>query len=181
MTARTVLITGGSSGIGAAAAHLLLANGHRVAVTGRNKEKLDAFLDEAGRPDQLLGITADATDWHSTEAAVASTVERFGGLDAAVANAGFTSADTIIDGDPNTWHAMVLTNVLGPALLAKAALPHLQATLGRLVFISAAWPDSRMPPATSTPPPNGPSPHSPRTSVCRQRPSALVSPSSPPV
>ena len=180
MTARTVLINGGSSGIGAAAAHLLLANGHRVAVTGRNKEKLDAFLDEAGRPDQLLGITADATDWHSTEAAVASTVERFGGLDAAVANARFTSADTIIDGDPNAWHAMVLTNVLGPALLAKAALPHLQATTGRLVLIGSVA-GFKNAPGTSTPPPNGPSPHSPRTSVCRQRPSASVSPSSSPV
>jgi NADP-dependent 3-hydroxy acid dehydrogenase YdfG len=137
MTARTVLITGGSSGIGAAAARLLLADGHRVAVTGRSTEKLDAFLDEAGRPDELLGITADATDWRSTEAAVASTVERFGGLDVAVANAGFTSADTIVDGDPNTWHAMVLTNVLGPALLAKAALPHLQATRGRLVLVGS--------------------------------------------
>lgn len=137
MNARTVLITGGSSGIGAETARRLLADGYQVAVTGRSKDKLDTFLDDVGRPNELFGITADAADWESTQAAVSSTVERFGQLSAVVANAGFTSADTITDGDPALWRAMVLTNVLGPALLAKAALPHLQATSGRLVLVGS--------------------------------------------
>ncbi|MFC8898047.1 SDR family oxidoreductase [Streptomyces cinereoruber] len=144
MTSKTVLITGATSGIGAYTARLLLDRGHRVAVTGRNEAKLKAFLDEAGHSDRLLGITADAADWHATQAAVARTVERFGALDAAVANAGFTSADyqrtngaTLGDGDPELWPPMVLTNVLGPALLAKAALPALEATGGRIVFIGS--------------------------------------------
>lgn len=144
MSSRTVLITGATSGIGAHTARLLLERGHRVAVTGRNEDKLQRFLDETGHPDRVLGIVADAADWEDTRAAVASTVEHFGVLDAAVANAGFTSADyfrtggaTIGDGDPSLWPPMVLTNVLGPALLAQATLPHLEATGGRLVFIGS--------------------------------------------
>ncbi|CAM5710433.1 Short-chain dehydrogenase OS=Streptomyces griseorubiginosus OX=67304 GN=AQJ54_42775 PE=3 SV=1 [Streptomyces griseorubiginosus] len=137
MTGKTVLITGGTSGIGAHTARLLLDRGHRVAVTGRDEGKLKAFLDEAGQPDRLLGLVADAADWQATEAAVTRAVEHFGALDAAVANAGFMSGDSIGAGDPTSWAPMVLTNVLGPALLAHATLPHLEATGGRLVLIGS--------------------------------------------
>ncbi len=137
MSGKTVLITGGTSGIGAHTARLLLDRGHRVAVTGRDEGKLKAFLDEAGQPDRLLGLVADAADWQATEAAVTRTVEHFGALDAAVANAGFMSGDSIGAGDPTSWAPMVLTNVLGPALLAHATLPHLEATGGRLVLIGS--------------------------------------------
>jgi NADP-dependent 3-hydroxy acid dehydrogenase YdfG len=144
MTSKTVLITGATSGIGAHTARLLLDRGHRVAVTGRNETKLKAFLDEAGHPDRLLGLVADAADWQATQTAVTRTVKHFGALHAAVANAGFTSADyqptagaTLGDGDPELWPPMVLTNVLGPALLARAALPALEATGGRMVLIGS--------------------------------------------
>jgi NADP-dependent 3-hydroxy acid dehydrogenase YdfG len=140
---KTVLITGATSGIGAATVRLLLKQGHNVAVTGRNKNKLDAFIDATGQPDQLLGIAADAADWDATRDAVERTVTRFGRLDAAVANAGFTSPDhhttrnVFDDGDPTLWAPMVLTNVLGPALLAKAALPNLQVCAGRLILVGS--------------------------------------------
>ncbi|MBZ6081829.1 SDR family oxidoreductase [Streptomyces olivaceus] len=137
MTSKTVLITGATSGIGAHTARLLLDHGHRVAVTGRDEGRLKAFLDEAGHPDRLLGLVADAADWQATESAVTRTVDRFGALDAAVANAGFMSGGSVGDGDPALWSPMVLTNVLGPALLAHAALPHLEATGGRLVLIGS--------------------------------------------
>lgn len=144
MTGKTVLITGATSGVGASAARLLLGRGHRVTVTGRDEGKLKAFLDETGHPDRLLGLVSDAADWEATQDAVARTVERFGGLDAAVANAGFASADhlstagsTIFDGEPALWPPMILTNVLGPALLARAALPHLEAGGGRLVLVGS--------------------------------------------
>jgi NADP-dependent 3-hydroxy acid dehydrogenase YdfG len=144
MTGKTVLITGATSGIGAHTARLLLDRGHRVAVTGRNESKLKHFLDEAGHSDRLLGIIADAADWEATQSAVTRTVEHFGALHAAVANAGFASSDyqhtvgtTLSDGDPTLWPPMVLTNVLGPALLAKATLPHLEVTGGRLVLIGS--------------------------------------------
>jgi NADP-dependent 3-hydroxy acid dehydrogenase YdfG len=145
MSTKTILITGATSGIGACTARALLDRGHRVAVTGRDEARLKAFVDSVDAPDRLLGLVADAADWDATESAVARTVERFGGLDAAVANAGFASADSArtrgatvsADGDPTMWPAMVLTNVLGPALLAKAALPHLEATSGRLILIGS--------------------------------------------
>ncbi|MEU1873956.1 SDR family oxidoreductase [Streptomyces sp. NPDC048376] len=137
MPTKTVLITGATSGIGAHTARLLLDRGHRVAVTGRNEGRLKTFLDEAGHSDRLLGLVADAADWRATESVVTRTVEHFGGLDAAVANAGFMSGDSIGDGDPARWSPMVLTNVLGPALLAHAALPHLEATGGRLVLVGS--------------------------------------------
>ncbi|MFD0313081.1 SDR family oxidoreductase [Streptomyces flavalbus] len=144
MTSETVLITGATSGIGAHTARTLLDRGHRVAVTGRDETRLKAFLDTADQPDRLLGLLADAADWQATRTAVARTVEHFGALHAAVANAGFMSADsprtqgaTIGAGDPELWAPMVLTNVLGPALLAHAALPHLEATGGRLVLVGS--------------------------------------------
>jgi NADP-dependent 3-hydroxy acid dehydrogenase YdfG len=131
MSSKTVLITGGTSGIGAHTARLLLDRGHRVAVTGRDDAKLESFLKATDRPDRLLGLIADAADWEATRSAVARTVEHFGALHAAVANAGFA------DGDPTLWPPMVLTNVLGPALLARAAMPHLEATGGRLVLVGS--------------------------------------------
>ncbi|MEV7128895.1 SDR family oxidoreductase [Streptomyces sp. NPDC093260] len=137
MASKTVLITGATSGIGAHTARLLLDRGHRVAVTGRDESKLKAFLDGTGHPDRLLGLAADAADWQATESVVTRTVEHFGALDAAVANAGFMSGDSIGAGDPALWSPMVLTNVLGPALLAHAALPHLEATGGRLVLLGS--------------------------------------------
>ncbi|GHF12235.1 oxidoreductase [Streptomyces spiralis] len=137
MASKTVLITGATSGIGAYTARLLLDRGHHVAVTGRSETKLKTFLDETGHPDRLLGLVSDAADWEDTQSAVTRTVEYFGALDAAVANAGFMTGDTIGAGDPTRWSPMVLTNVLGPALLAHAALPHLESSGGRLVLIGS--------------------------------------------
>ncbi|WP_335979732.1 SDR family oxidoreductase [Streptomyces sp. CA2R106] len=144
-TGKTVLITGGTSGIGAATARLLLGRGHQVAVTGRDPGRLESFLDEVGHADRVLGLVAEAADWDATNAAVAATVDRFGALDAAVANAGYASADhfradsdsVFDDGDPELWAPMVLANVLGPALLAKAALPHLERSHGRVVLLGS--------------------------------------------
>ncbi len=137
MTSKTVLITGGTSGVGAHTARSLLGRGHREAVTGRDETKLKTFLDASGPSDRLLGLVADAADWQATQSAVSRTVEHFGGLDAAVANAGFASGGLVGAGDPAQWPSMVLTNVLGPALLAHAALPHLESSGGRLVLIGS--------------------------------------------
>ncbi|MFB8028425.1 SDR family oxidoreductase [Streptomyces sp. NPDC056465] len=131
------LITGGGSGIGAATARQLLDRGHRVAVTGRGEERLRVFAEEAGKPEGLLTLTGDAADHVAVQAAVDATLERFGRLDAVVANAGFATHDTLADGDPEGWREMVLTNVLGPALLIRAALPALRETGGRIVLIGS--------------------------------------------
>ncbi|MER6809846.1 SDR family NAD(P)-dependent oxidoreductase [Spirillospora sp. NPDC000708] len=131
------LITGGSGGIGAAAARLLLERGHRVAVTGRDRDRLDRFAKSCGAPADLLPLTADAADPEAVHAAVDATVARFGRLDAAVANAGTAASDSVVDGDPARWRDMVLTNVLGPALLIRAAAGALKATRGRIVLVGS--------------------------------------------
>lgn len=131
------LITGGSTGIGAATARRLLARGHRVAVTARRKDRLDSFADDVGRPDQLLTFAGDAADLDAVTAAVETTVATFGRLDAAVANAAYATHDSLADGDPAGWRDMVLTNVLGPALLVRVALPALRETRGRIVLVGS--------------------------------------------
>jgi NADP-dependent 3-hydroxy acid dehydrogenase YdfG len=135
--APVTLITGGSSGIGAAAAQQLMDRGHRVAVTGRDPDRLERFAEKLGRPAGLLTFAGDASDYDAVRGAVESTVRAFGRLDAAVANAGFATGDDLATGDPAGWREMVLTNVLGPALLVRAALPALRETRGRIVLIGS--------------------------------------------
>jgi NADP-dependent 3-hydroxy acid dehydrogenase YdfG len=131
------LITGGGSGIGAATARRLLDLGHRVTVTGRGEGRLRRFARDLGEPADLLTIVGDAADWQAVQSAVRSTVEKFGRLDAVVANAGFATFDSLGDGDPAGWRDMVLTNVLGPALLIRAALPALKQSRGRIVLVGS--------------------------------------------
>lgn len=131
------LITGGTSGIGAAAARQLLAAGHRVVVTGRDKERLDRFLSDAGTPETLAGFAGDAGDNDDVNAAVESALERFGRLDNVIANAGYATHDAVDSGDPGAWRDMVLVNVLGPALLIRASIEALKQTKGRIVLVGS--------------------------------------------
>ncbi|HJP74801.1 MAG TPA: SDR family NAD(P)-dependent oxidoreductase [Pseudonocardiaceae bacterium] len=131
------LVTGGASGIGAATARALLARGERVAVLGRSGERLAAFAGEVDRPEGLLTRAGDAADFGAVRGAVEASVARFGRLDAVVASAAFASVGNLEQGDPAQWREMVLTNVLGPAVLIKAALPALRASRGRIVLVGS--------------------------------------------
>src|SRR5207245_498305 len=126
-----------SRGIGAAAARQLLTRGHRVAVTGRDPDRLDRLAQDLGRPAGLLTLPGHAADWDAVRSAVDATTGRFGRLDAVVANARFATHDDLATGDPAGWREMVLTNVLGPALLIRAALPALKQTRGRIVLVGS--------------------------------------------
>jgi NAD(P)-dependent dehydrogenase (short-subunit alcohol dehydrogenase family) len=130
-------ITGGASGIVAATARRLLDQAHRVTTTGRDHHRPGRFAEELGEPAGLLTLAGDAADYTAVQAAVESTVHKFGRLDTVVANAGFATHGTLADGDPDRWRKMVLTNVLGPALLIKAALPALQQTRERIVLLGS--------------------------------------------
>ncbi|MFB9237339.1 SDR family oxidoreductase [Plantactinospora siamensis] len=131
------LITGGSSGIGASVTRDLLGKGHRLAITGRDAGRLKRFADSLGNPAELLTLPGDASNAPDVERAVAAVLDRYGRLDVAIANAGFATRDTIADGDPAQWREMVLTNVLGPALLVRYALPALRETQGRIVLVGS--------------------------------------------
>jgi NADP-dependent 3-hydroxy acid dehydrogenase YdfG len=131
------LITGGGSGIGAAVARQLLDAGHRVTVTGRGEARLRGFAEELGNPGGLLTIVGSAAEYGDVQAAVDTTLKSFGRLDTVVANAGFATHDTVAEGDPSGWTEMVLTNVLGPALLIRASIDALKETRGRIVLVGS--------------------------------------------
>ncbi|MFI6010830.1 SDR family oxidoreductase [Streptomyces sp. NPDC051243] len=131
------LITGGGSGIGAAVARQLLDAGHRVAVTGRGEARLRGFAKELGEPEGLLTIAGNTADHGDVQAAVDTTLKAFGRLDTVVANAGVATHDTVAEGDPSGWADMVLTNVLGPALLIRASIDALRETRGRIVLVGS--------------------------------------------
>ncbi|MFI9103791.1 SDR family oxidoreductase [Streptomyces fildesensis] len=131
------LITGGSSGIGAATARALLKQGHRVAVTGRDADKLTTFAASAAAGERPLTITGDTSDAHDVASAVRRVVDTWGRLDNVIANAGFSLPGNLESHAPEDMRAMVLTNVLGPALLVRETLPHLRESKGRIVIIGS--------------------------------------------
>jgi NADP-dependent 3-hydroxy acid dehydrogenase YdfG len=120
---RVLLITGASTGIGAATARQAVARGWRVALGARSEDKLEELAKELGE-DKALAQRCDVTEWADQEAFVAATLERFGRLDALFANAGFGAKRGFLEESPEQWHSMVLTNVLGVAYSFRAALPH---------------------------------------------------------
>ncbi|MER6138282.1 SDR family oxidoreductase [Streptomyces sp. NPDC001815] len=131
------LITGGSTGIGAATARALLKQGHRVAVTGRDADKLASFAASARAGERLLTITGDTSNAHDVASAVSCVVDAWGRLDNVIANAGFSLPGNLESHAPEDMRAMVLTNVLGPALLVRETLPHLRESKGRIVIIGS--------------------------------------------
>jgi NADP-dependent 3-hydroxy acid dehydrogenase YdfG len=135
---RVLLITGASTGIGAATARAAASVGWRVALSARSEDKLRALADEIGGGDQALVVRCDVTDWDDQQRLVAQTLERFGRIDAAFANAGFGAKRGFLEEDPELWRSMVLTNVLGPALTIRAVLPHLlEQNSGHVVITSS--------------------------------------------
>jgi NAD(P)-dependent dehydrogenase (short-subunit alcohol dehydrogenase family) len=110
-------VTGGGSGIGAAVARRLSAEGARVAV-------LD--LDVSGVPEGMLGIRADVTDDASVRTAIDQVLERWERLDVLVNNAGIGAQGTVEDNDDDEWRRVLDINVLGMVRTARAALPALR-------------------------------------------------------
>ena len=129
---QTLLITGASSGIGAATARAAVKAGWQVALLARSRDALEKLAAELG--DAALALPCDITERDQLSEAVAKTVERFGGLDAVYANAGKGSSSPGIEqGDPDDWHAMIHLNVLAVLNTAHATLPHLRKTKGHFV------------------------------------------------
>ena len=122
---RTVLITGASTGIGAATAKRLHEAGHRLVLSARREEPLRELASELGDGDDVATITCDVTEWEQVEALSAGAIERFGGIDVVFANAGFGASRGFLEESPEHWRSMVLTNVLGVAHTIRATLPHL--------------------------------------------------------
>jgi NADP-dependent 3-hydroxy acid dehydrogenase YdfG len=123
-----LLITGASSGIGAATARQAVDAGWRVVLGARSEDKLEQLAEELGGHARALARRCDVTDWADQHALVAAALDGFGRLDAVFANAGFGAARGFLKESVEHWRAMVETNVLGVALTIRAALPHLLET-----------------------------------------------------
>jgi len=133
----TLLITGASTGIGAATARQAVAAGWNVVLSARSEDKLRALSDELGA-ERTHVVRCDVTDWDDQQRLVAEAIERFGRIDAAFANAGFGAKRGFLEEEPEFWRSMVLTNVLGPALTIRAVLPHfLEQDAGHVLITSS--------------------------------------------
>jgi len=119
-----MLITGASSGIGAATARHAAKEGWRLVLAARSEDKLAALAEELGGEERAAVLRCDVTEWNDQQAAVATAVERFGRLDASFANAGFGASRGFLEESVEHWRSMVDTNVYGCALSIRAALGH---------------------------------------------------------
>jgi meso-butanediol dehydrogenase/(S,S)-butanediol dehydrogenase/diacetyl reductase len=131
---KVALVTGGGTGIGAAVARRLSADGYGVAVTGRRAAPVEEVAAEVGG----LAVVADTGLEADAERAVRATVERFGGLDALVCNAGIGGEGSLRDLDPGVWDDVLRTNLTGTFLMCRAAIDHLAARRGAIVTISSS-------------------------------------------
>jgi len=126
LTGTVALVTGASSGIGAATARQLADHGASVALVARRKDRLDDLATEIeASGGSALVVEADITDRTRAEAAVERTVERFGRLDTLVNNAGLMLLGPVVGADPDEWDRMIAVNNQGLPYTTHAALPHL--------------------------------------------------------
>ncbi|HEY2637411.1 MAG TPA: SDR family oxidoreductase [Solirubrobacteraceae bacterium] len=128
------LITGASTGIGAATARQAVEAGYRLVLAARSQEKLSALADELGGADRALAVRCDVTEWDDQQALVEQAHEAFGRIDVVFANAGFGGPRGFTEGDVDHWKAMVLTNVYGAALTLRATYPALKESTGHLLL-----------------------------------------------
>lgn len=134
-TGKTMLITGASTGIGAATARMAVAAGYRVALAARSRDKLEKLVDELGGKDKAIAIRCDVTSWDEQQVMVEKTLAAFGRIDVAFANAGIgAKASGTEHGDVDNWRDMILTNLYGVALTAKACIPQIKMNRGHLLI-----------------------------------------------
>jgi NADP-dependent 3-hydroxy acid dehydrogenase YdfG len=129
---RVLVITGASTGIGAATARAAAAEGFSLVLAARSRDKLDALVGELGE-ERAVAVPTDVTVWEENEQLVAAALERFGRIDVVFANAGFGAARGWLKETPEHWREMVLTNVLGAAYTLRAAIPAVKETTGHLL------------------------------------------------
>ena len=134
---RVLLITGASTGIGAATARHAAAGGWRLVLAARSQDKLDELARELGGAERALAVRCDVTDWDEQQALVERALSAYGQLDAAFANAGFGGARGFLADTPEHWREMVLTNVYGAALTLRATIPALKRSRGHLLLTSS--------------------------------------------
>ncbi len=135
LAGRTALVTGGGTGIGAAAARRLAADGARVVLVGRRAEPLAAVA--AGLGEQAMALAADAASAGEMAQVVAQVHARFGNVDILVANAGGHGQGTAADVSDDAWAASLRANLSTCLVAARACLPDLIESAGSIVVVSS--------------------------------------------
>jgi len=130
---RVFLITGASSGIGAATARQAAAAGYTPVLAARSEDKLQGLADELGG----LAVRCDVTLWEDQEALVRTALDAYGRIDVAFANAGFGGPRGFEKYEPDFMREMVLTNVLGAAYTIRATMAALRESRGHLLLTSS--------------------------------------------
>jgi NADP-dependent 3-hydroxy acid dehydrogenase YdfG len=131
-----LVITGASTGIGAATARRAAEFGYRLVLAARSEDKLQTLADELG--GEAVATRCDVTDWDDQQALVATTLDRFGRMDAYFANAGFGAKRGFLEESVEHWKSMIDTNVLGAALSIRASLPHFrERNRGHMILTSS--------------------------------------------
>ena len=141
LNGKVALITGGTSGIGAATAVLFAEEGARVAITGRDEARGAEVTERVrGAGSEGLFVRADVRHAADCDRAVGETVAAFGGLDVLYNNAGVYVANDTLGCSEDEWDAQVDTSLKGAFLMSKAALPHMIAAGGgAIVNCSSGW------------------------------------------
>lgn len=138
LSGKVVLITGAAQGIGLGTARAMHARGASVALVDLDAGAVSEAAASVG--ERALGIAGDVTDGDSLAAAVAATVERFGGLDVAVANAGISPPGTTARVyDEGLWEKVIDVNLLGSWRTVRAALPEVVPRRGQIVLVSSIY------------------------------------------
>jgi NAD(P)-dependent dehydrogenase (short-subunit alcohol dehydrogenase family) len=133
---KIVIVTGGSSGIGRAAALRFARQGHKVLVTGRRAAPLEETVAEH---PSIVGLVADAASAEDASRTIAKAVDLWGRVDTLINNAGAGAILPLADTTADRMTDIFSVNVLGPSLLASAAVPHLRATRGTIINVSSTF------------------------------------------
>src|SRR5919201_3432922 len=136
LSGRSALVTGAARGIGFETARLLHERGASVTLVDLDREATERAAAQIG--ERTMALEADATDPDALEAAVAATVERFGGLDVAVANAGVAPpVATVRVIDPDVFERVMEIDLLGVWRTVRACLPEITARRGHVVVLTS--------------------------------------------
>jgi NADP-dependent 3-hydroxy acid dehydrogenase YdfG len=131
---KVLLITGASTGIGAATARHAARAGYRLVLNARSEDRLRALAEELGGEERTIVAAGDVTEWEDQQQMVAAALDRFGRLDVVFANAGFGGTSGFLNESPEHWRSMILTNVYGVALTIRASIEAVRESRGHFLL-----------------------------------------------
>jgi 3-oxoacyl-[acyl-carrier protein] reductase len=140
---KTVIVTGAASGMGRATAHLFADEGANVVVADLGADRVGVVVDEirgAHGTDRVLGVPTDVTADTDRRALIVAAIERFGGIDVLVNNAGISRASSVFADDPSfaeAWNATLAVNLSAYAHLVRLVVPHMKDRGGRIVNVAS--------------------------------------------